>query len=526
MGPVFACRLRIIPDDTYPLDELHWWVASVCFESVAEQASMSGHRLGTDPFQAVEIHDEMLTLSIITISEDGESLWAAKLVRYPPEIRDLIYRVEIQCRFDGESVFVTVRYLAGSSTSTTKPISDTFPHPDLVFALVSRFHGSCFVGSSQVVAAPIHIAEHQVPNLIDLLLDPERLHPIVLISRTKTESLPLDDYRLATLAKSLSGIATVNILPSTSSSNDISHRFGKHLSCFGGATRIYWPGFDLKSFPGDNPKWLQSTMNSDSKAYLSISSLISSIVKASAIGIDSDERSWHLYRISQQRRHRDTVDKLQAQIFASSSDYESRLEHHKHLSDALLARVEEQDRVIADLYESGAAAAWARGSSRVAQASSNPSFEIPKSLDGFPNILTYVTQNADSGAILIPRNTIDMSKNHLRVQSLDRFRLAIESLVIAAYQFHSDYRSTLDQAYEVFRLRGIKFHSSLDHLALTHLGDKAVVWYSTKEGKSSVELGPHIRVPGQRGRAALSIYWGVDFTTRCFIVGHIGDRLT
>lgn len=36
----------------------------------------------------------------------------------------------------------------------------------------------------------------------------------------------------------------------------LTNRLGKPLSCFNGAVRTYWPGFDLKSDPFDHPMFL------------------------------------------------------------------------------------------------------------------------------------------------------------------------------------------------------------------------------------------------------------------------------
>ena len=94
--------------------------------------------------------------------------------------------------------------------------------------------------------------------LIDLLVDPARQLPVIVVSATDRDrpDIPLEIERLAGGLCGLAHVAAV--LPNTSWA--LTDRFGKRLSVFDRAARIYMPGFDEGADPFAHPLWLGGRM--------------------------------------------------------------------------------------------------------------------------------------------------------------------------------------------------------------------------------------------------------------------------
>lgn len=120
-------------------------------------------------------------------------------------------------------------------------------------------------GGRPLRSTPWYLEEQvEQEELLDLLTDPARKLPVVIVSavdRTTPEFAP----NLDQLAGGLCGLAyVVAILPDTSWS--LTERFGKRLSVYDRAVRIYMPGFDESADPFAHPLWLGTRMGSREEA--------------------------------------------------------------------------------------------------------------------------------------------------------------------------------------------------------------------------------------------------------------------
>lgn len=110
-------------------------------------------------------------------------------------------------------------------------------------------------GARPLAALPWFIGDEQAQDaFLELLGDPMRRLPMVVVSVTDraNPNLTLD---VSKLAAGLCGLAEVAvILPETSWA--LTDRFGKRLSVFDRAIRIYMPGFDENADHFGHPLWL------------------------------------------------------------------------------------------------------------------------------------------------------------------------------------------------------------------------------------------------------------------------------
>lgn len=114
---------------------------------------------------------------------------------------------------------------------------------------------------------PWYIGDMEAQDaFLDLLAQPARRLPVVAVSVTDrtNPALTIDLERLAT---GLCGLAdVVAILPETSWA--LTERFGKRLSVFDRAVRIYMPGFDDDADPFGHPLWLGARLANFDEAAL------------------------------------------------------------------------------------------------------------------------------------------------------------------------------------------------------------------------------------------------------------------
>ncbi len=208
----------------------------------------------------------------------------------------------------GASPIFTLRLVA----SSTEESLDIEPHvPGVVLQLITS-PGLASGNFQRLSNHPVIInSAHSAELLIEALLDPSRKLPVVVMSVPAGSSdvkKPLLDAD--TLAKSCAGLALVIILPAEFSWI-LTERFGKQLSVYEGAVRVYLPGFteDANPFGGHElvlPKWFTSPAH----GAFALTRLRWIVAKGSVrrLQIGSDVLSFAAYRVKLlEQRQRDLL---------------------------------------------------------------------------------------------------------------------------------------------------------------------------------------------------------------------------
>lgn len=91
-----------------------------------------------------------------------------------------------------------------------------------------------------------------VEGYTSFLRDPGRALPVVAVTRQASGSFVVDPDVVATR---LSGVAHV-VCVDPDATYMVSDLVTPQLSCFGGAVRIYWPGFTNEAVPLNHPLWV------------------------------------------------------------------------------------------------------------------------------------------------------------------------------------------------------------------------------------------------------------------------------
>lgn len=122
-----------------------------------------------------------------------------------------------------------------------KPLDLPIGRPRVVSNLIQKYR--CTIGGTPLTGQPFDLSTFEVEDFVETgLLDPERRLPVVMISLDPRSEQPLVDP--AALADKLACSAWVAVLRDKWTAFRLTRLVGKKLSCFDGAVRVYFPGFE------------------------------------------------------------------------------------------------------------------------------------------------------------------------------------------------------------------------------------------------------------------------------------------
>jgi hypothetical protein len=160
-----------------------------------------------------------------------------------------------------------------SASFIVKPINYKFGRPRIVTDILEKYN--CHIDESIIPTKKIEVGVPDFDRFTNqILLNSKRVFPIVVVSTNDWTDEPI--IEADTLQSRLLGFAQVAVLNKWSAFR-LTNRFGKILSCYKGAIRLYWPGFTGNSNPWEHPLYLSDKI----RFYEENGSLI----------------DWHLFRI-------------------------------------------------------------------------------------------------------------------------------------------------------------------------------------------------------------------------------------
>lgn len=197
-------------------------------------------------------HDEFEHLAggrnctAVRIADDTRDVWAIRADDPDKNIAQRVWTTEaIVGRKPGQRALFSLRLLVSSPESELR-IEPAVP------GLVQQVASACglYRGTDQLDAEPWFVeSEDDAERLIDLLVDPAREMPafVLTVPEYATDPLaPLLDP--GPLTRATLGLAKVVVLPARFTWA-LTERFGKRLSVYNGAVRVYLPGFTEDANP-------------------------------------------------------------------------------------------------------------------------------------------------------------------------------------------------------------------------------------------------------------------------------------
>ncbi|MBX7134873.1 MAG: hypothetical protein K1X67_19570 [Fimbriimonadaceae bacterium] len=152
------------------------------------------------------------------------------------------------------SVVVSIRL--ERKTGDIRPLNVPISAPRVVRDLIE----TCRItdATEQLMSIPARLDAGAVDDLVALIGSTERSRPVILVSHDARSDRRYVDEKV--LARELAGIAHVYFTIYGVPSMRLSEQLGREFSAWGGAVRIWWPGFCDKSSKWDHPLILPESL--------------------------------------------------------------------------------------------------------------------------------------------------------------------------------------------------------------------------------------------------------------------------
>ncbi len=172
--------------------------------------------------------------------------------------RGMQWIVACQLARNGPRLEASSAIRIASTLTIAKPLNYNLKRPGLVDLIVQSFQ--CFIGKSAIPLKPRELDRDDAELFVeDTLCASERWLPVVAISPEQG----FRDYLLdpADLQQTLLGHAQVVAFRDVSAGRAWTDALGnKELSCYLGAVRLYWPGFNVRAKPPEHPLYLADSI--------------------------------------------------------------------------------------------------------------------------------------------------------------------------------------------------------------------------------------------------------------------------
>lgn len=351
-----------------------------------------------------------------------------------------------------------------------RPPANPLPLPPIVAILADGL--PLHVGPHAVRTTPDRVPAGGVTDLVERLTDPTRALPVVCVSTELRSGQALVDPDR--LARELTALASVAVLPDDAAPRALSAAVGDYRSVYGGAARIYWPGFSTDADPRHHRYWRRDQLETPmDDLVVSLRDQLSGLV---LLGVPTEARVAAHAEDPAPRRDPDEWTTLLE-------------EENERLEDELAAARAELDRLRHRLDITSVAEAVERAAVDLA------------------GDLVFLREAHDSAA---------ESPYH----SPARVYEALGALAEAARRYADDDLPGGFAAF--FAERGLDFAQGVSPTA-RHRWPRE---YERTYAGTTVTLGPHLRFGTGPPRSHCRIYWHLDDDARVIVIGHVGKHLT
>lgn len=178
----------------------------------------------------------------VTIESDGERIWSLRFDDRRSMSQGAIWRVEATLINDSQPAFGLRLIQVRSDEDAPPPVASGVPQ---VVSDLAKDIGLMDAGTALLSTATHLSGESEAPKLLQLILNPERVQPVIVIVGDI-------DASAERLAKRLTGVAHV-VCIDAAVSQQLIRRLGRERSVYGHAVRLYRPGFATDADPYQHP---------------------------------------------------------------------------------------------------------------------------------------------------------------------------------------------------------------------------------------------------------------------------------
>lgn len=252
MRELYAVQLDLqaTPEST-PIAQLaQEWVARGSGSTLDEVLDSSGQNLRTALGHDLEF----------ALDADTDEAWTCSWRRPDDTDGTLVWRILLACGQEPKDPAVTrvslrVRLERAAEDFKLVPLGHEFRAPAIIRTLL-REH-SMFDAGIRVEPRFRERRASEVDQLLRLLQSAQRRLPVLVVSRSPGPTHAVD---AGELARQLAGLAHVEVLSTHLAAMALSDRLGRDLAVWGGAVRLYWPGFGMDDNPRTHRLWTRSRL--------------------------------------------------------------------------------------------------------------------------------------------------------------------------------------------------------------------------------------------------------------------------
>ncbi len=283
----------------------------------------------------------------VTIESDGERIWSLRFDDRRSMSQGAIWRVEATLIKDSQPAFGLRLIQVRSDEAAPPPVASGVPQ---VVSDLAKDIGLMDAGTPLLSTATHLSGESEAPKLLQLILNPERVQPVIVIAGDI-------DASAERLAKRLTGVAHV-VCIDAAISHQLIRRLGRERSVYGHAVRLYRPSFSAEADPYQHPVF---PLKGKQLSRWLVNDLFEEACAISLEAEDLDERvpSFQIIRqhLAEQRLHSSEVrlanlreqatnamaskDEQISQLQAMRIELESALTEHRAKATELGARMTE-----------------------------------------------------------------------------------------------------------------------------------------------------------------------------------------
>lgn len=413
---------------------------------------------------------------------------------------------------DGGRAWVIVRFGVVTAGVRMRPLPLGLEPPPLVLHLLDAL--AVEEDGQPLVSEPAFASEEDdAEPLGELLLDPARILPVVVISSAGTETL----VDAPAVARTLAGVAHVVVLGSNRASRSLTSLLGARLSVFGGAVRLYWPGLTVASASREHLLWVPAALEEGGGPLLrrqlldllmpvAVMRFSSAPLEARIAAIIERERRAELRRLS-----------VRAQEASLAVDWQDELERAWSENELLRSASESLSGQLAAAHENLRAV-----TSRLAAVDSatDPVMGTTYGSDQPLSVGEAVDWAASRCSRLVFLEESRVSARRATYRQPARVLKALVALdrAVVAWQrdeLNGGFRRALAE-------EGFDYGHSLSAAAVGRFPHEYARTYLGRR----IALGPHIRLGRGSPEACCRIYLYFDEDARVAVIGHVGNHLS
>lgn len=578
MRPLYATRLTTFVPTASSSDEHHAELVALChswLRRVADRHGVEG--LDQNPNVSLIFDRPAAGCSGDTRHTriDGFSVWRGTII-HPYTIDDHptddIIRADLQVISDPGETTVVVRILAGAQTEVLLPSRPSIHPPRLVRDIIQRYETR--VGNIEARTTPRLIGADTIWDLERDLFRPDRLIPIVVISRTFDQELLLHPTQLA---DQLAGLAQVVELQDFDTAFALTDCVTKELSAFNGAVRIYWPKFHVSANPYLHRLYLPNALQGHYENEQIKRQIRGYIADVAASRITLDPRVGRVEREFQRRKALASEQERSAQVtrllreiadlanvpaetatladiptlldelsdrFAQERDARTaEVERHEQdmlelmrdydenrfASDELLAIAESEREAYRDRAEKAEARLQsllvANGATDNGSAAPIEDLTLILGARKLEDLVDIYAERAPADCIVFLPECKKTAAQAGFTGSLASVAEMMTRLVRAAMIYHDpEWTTGVREAF--WKADEPSYSADVSDTARQQHRHEYLRRYDDGDGMAEILLGPHLSFGSGNSHSTVDIYFYVDTKNRRIVVGHIGNHLS